>query len=96
MIPTACVSSRWEEEDLKKMKKRFEVEREAAVREEAPRQKNADSIDHPCSPGNMPARFVVVVAEGIHTAHMKEFVIPAKAILHTLQLEVSGRRDRSV
>jgi len=84
MIPTACVNSRLEEEDLKKMKRRFEVEREAAVQEEAPRRKNADSIDHPYSPGNTPARFVVVVAEGIHTARMKEFVIPAKAILHTL------------
>jgi hypothetical protein len=85
MIPTACVSSRWEEEGSKKMKKRFEVEREAAVGEEEHRQKSADSIDRPYNPGNMPARFVVVVAEeGIHTARMKEFVIPVKVILHTL------------
>jgi hypothetical protein len=85
MIPTACVSSRWGEEGLKKMKKRFEVEREAAVGEEEHHQKSADSIDRPCNPGNMPARFVVVVAEeGIHTARMREFVILAKVILHTL------------
>lgn len=85
MIPTACVSSRWEEEGSKKMKKRFEVEREAAVGEEEYRQKSADPIDRLCNPGNTPARFVVVVvAEGIHTARMKEFVIPAKVIWHTL------------
>ena len=66
------------------MRKRFEVEREAAVGEEERRQKSADSIDRLCNPGNMPARFVVVVAEGIHTVRMKEFVIPAKVILHTL------------
>jgi len=95
MIPTACVSSRWKEEDLKKMKNRFEVEPKAVVEKEGFHQTNADSIDRPCNPGNMPAR-LVVVAEGIHRARMKEFVIPAMAILHTWQLEVVGRRDRPI
>ena len=96
MIPTACVSSRWREEDLKKMKKRFEVEPKAVVGKEGVRQTNADSIDRPCNPGNMPARLIVVVAEGIHMARMKGFAIPAMAILHTWQLEAFGHGDRPV
>lgn len=81
MIPTACVSNRWEEEGLTKTKNRFEVEREAAVMKEGSRRRNAYSIDPLCNPGNMPARFVAVVvavAESTRMARMQESVVPVK------------------